>query len=260
MNDFTDVIELVLGHDIARLNTLCLRVDLLELLLLRGEVLAQLEPHILLGLEVLLHGELLASALLKLSLALQEFLLLLHRLLHLFVTAQKFLFHVLDLLEQLLLLALLLLLGLLLLFELTEELLALFFSDCRLSLKLLTLLLELLANGELVLLKSILHLCHLLFVDGHDDVRGHFASDHCATMSTALDIELTTTEGCELFSQTSDLIVELPDHSIFRILIDTGFVLDVLGTCGISQRCQRLIDVIVSWTKVGNHHCLSVAS
>lgn len=41
MDDFTNVIKLVLSHDVARLHTLCLSVDFLKLFLLRGEVLAQ---------------------------------------------------------------------------------------------------------------------------------------------------------------------------------------------------------------------------
>ena len=112
-----DVIQLILSHAEAGLHSRHLLIDLLELLLLRREVLSQLQLHSLLGLQVLLHGELLASALLKLSLALEQLLLLLHGLLHFFVTAQQLLFHILDLLQQLLLLALLFLLSFLLDFQ-----------------------------------------------------------------------------------------------------------------------------------------------
>ena len=151
-------------------------------------------------------------------------------------------------------------LGFLFLFKFTEELLTLFFRDGSLSLKLGTLFLELLANSELVLLKSVLHLGHLLFIDGHDNIRGHFTSRHGTTRSTALHIELTATKSSELLSQTCDLVVELPDHSVLGILIDARLILDVLGTGSISKGRKCLIDIVISRAQVCNHHCLCVAS
>ena len=118
MDDLCDVIKLTLGHHVASLHALHLTIDLLELLLVRGEVVSQLQLHILLSLQVLLHSELLTATLFELSLCLEQLLLLLHGLLHFLVAAQELLFIVVDLLEEFLLLAFLLLLSLLLSFEL----------------------------------------------------------------------------------------------------------------------------------------------
>ena len=71
--------------------------------------------------------------------------------------------------------ALLFLLSFLLSFELTKQLLALFLSNGGLGLKFSALFLELLTNLQLVFLESLLHLGHLLFVNGHNDVGGHLA-------------------------------------------------------------------------------------
>ena len=87
MDDLSDVVELVLGHAEASLDTLRLILDFFELLLLRGEILSQLQLHSLLRLQILLHGELGTSTLLQLRLGLEELLLLLHSALHLFITA-----------------------------------------------------------------------------------------------------------------------------------------------------------------------------
>ena len=100
MNHLRNVIELILGHPESCLDALRLLVNLLKLLLLGREIFSKLETHILLGLEVLLHGKLLTAALLELSLTFQKLLLLLHRLFHFFVTAEKLFLHILDLLEQ----------------------------------------------------------------------------------------------------------------------------------------------------------------
>ena len=100
MNHLRNVVKLVLGHPESCLDALRLLVNLLKLLLLRREIFSKLETHILLGLEVLLHGKLLTAALFELSLTFQKLLLLLHRLFHFFVTAEKLFLHILDLLEQ----------------------------------------------------------------------------------------------------------------------------------------------------------------
>ena len=49
VDDFSHVVKFILGHAIASLNALDLIVDLLQLFLLRGEVLAKLQFHILFG-------------------------------------------------------------------------------------------------------------------------------------------------------------------------------------------------------------------
>ena len=98
VNDLSDIIEFILGHAVARLDSLRLLVDLFELFLLGGEVLLELHLHVLLCGQVLFHCKLCPTALLQLCLGLEQFLLLLHGLFHLFVTAQKLFFHILDLL------------------------------------------------------------------------------------------------------------------------------------------------------------------
>ena len=98
VNDLSDIIELILGHAVARLDSLSLLVDLFEFFLLGGEVLLELHLHVLLGSQVLFHGKLCPTALLQFSLRLEQFLLLLHGFLHLFIAAQKLFFHILDLL------------------------------------------------------------------------------------------------------------------------------------------------------------------
>ena len=131
----------------------------------------------------------LSATLLKFSLALEQLLLLFHSLFHFLITLQQLLLHILDLLQKFLLLRLFLLLSLLLDLKLSEKLLSFLLSDSRLCLKLGTFLLELLANGFLVLLKSVLHLSHLLFINGDDHIG---RSDLAWHTGLALHVELTT--------------------------------------------------------------------
>ena len=131
------------------------------------------------------------------------------------------------------LLALRLLLGLLFTLELGKKLFSLFFRDGGLSLELGAFLLELLADDPLVFLQSVLHLSHLCFIDGNDDVRlTRFSWD---TWLSSLDIDLATGKLGELLSKTCDLVMELSDHSILRVLIDTRLVLDMLGARSVTQ-------------------------
>jgi hypothetical protein len=106
----------------------------------------------LFGNQVLLHNELLSASLFKLSLAFEKLLLLLHGFFHFFVASQELLFHVFDLLKELLLLALLLLLGFLLHFEICEQFFPFLFSHGSLCLNFLPLFFELLADRLFVFL------------------------------------------------------------------------------------------------------------
>ena len=235
MDDLRDVIELVLGHAVACLHPLRLLVDLLQLFLLRAEVFLQLHPHVLFGCQVLLHGELGTAALLQLRLRLEQLLLLLHGTFHFLVTPEKLLLHVFDLFEEFLLLGLGLLLGFLLNLKFFQELFTLFFRNGSLGLKLSTLFLELLSDGFFVFFEGFLHLSHFRLVNLHDHV-GTFIMLLANLTWLSLHVDLATGECSELLSQTSDLVVELADHSIFGVLIDAGLVLDVLGTGGVPQR------------------------
>ena len=63
-----------------------------------------------------------------------------------------------------------------------------------------------------------------------------------------------------MLPEAGDFIVELADHCIFRVLIDARFVLNVFGSGRIPQCGEGLVDVVVGWTKVGDHHGFRVAS
>ena len=193
MNNFGNVIKLILCHPESRRDSLGFSVNFLELLLLRREVFSELQTHVLLSLEILFHSELLSAALLQFSLALQKLLLLFHGLLHLLVASEQLLLHILDLLKQRLLLALFFLLSFLLSLKFAKQLLSFLFSDGSLSLELCALLFELLTDLELVLFQSCLHLRHLLFVNSHDDVGSHLASSSGSSgWTSSLHIDLAS--------------------------------------------------------------------
>ena len=201
MDNLSDVVELVLCHSVTSLDSLGLLIDLLKLFLLRGEILLQLHFHVLLRGQVLFHRELLAAAFLKLGFRLEELLLLLHSLLHLFISSQKLLLHILDLLEKLLLLGFRLLLGLLLYLKVGKEFLTFFLCDGGLSFQLLSFFLELFADSLLVLFKSLLHLSHFLFVHGHNDIGSTSRAVHTLRLAwLSLHVDLASGKCGKLLS------------------------------------------------------------
>ena len=54
--------------------------------------------------------------------------------------------------------------------------------------------------------------------------------------------------------------MELSDHCIFWIFIDSGLVLDLLGSASISQCGERFVNVVVSRADCSDHDCLSITS
>lgn len=56
----------------------------------------------------------------------------------------------------------------------------------------------------------------------------------------------------QLFSEFFDLLLELSQQSVLWILIDLGFVLDILSSVGIAESTNGLIVVVISWSYVGN--------
>lgn len=60
--------------------------------------------------------------------------------------------------------------------------------------------------------------------------------------------------------QLLDLLLVLSQKGILLILVDLGFVLDVLGTVGITERAQGLIVVVVRGRQTGHHQSFGVAS
>ena len=259
MYNLSDVVQLILGHCVARLHPLRLIVDFLKFFLLWREVLPQLHLHVLLCRQILLHSQLLSAALFEFSLWLEEFLLLLHSPLHLFVTSQKFLLHVLHFLQQLLLLRFWLLLGFLLDFKIGEKFLALFFCDRCLSLQLCSFFFELFADRFLVLLEGVLHLGHLLLVDSKDNIWALIAGLSRLTWLSR-HVDLSTWKFSQLSSQIRDLVMELTYHRIFWVLIDTRLILDMLGTRSVTQSCKGLVNVVICGTQVSDHHSLCVAT
>ena len=88
VDDILYVFELRLRHVISCLDTLDLHIGISELVLLRAEVLLELDLQVLLLRNFLLHDELHTALLLEFSLRFEELLLLLHCLLHLLITLQ----------------------------------------------------------------------------------------------------------------------------------------------------------------------------
>jgi hypothetical protein len=146
--------------------------------LARGEALLVVELLFLLLLHLLGELDLLSSALFKLGLLLEKFLLLLHGGFHGFVSPEHFLLHFVEPLEGFGGLLLLFLLDRFLGLELLNESRFFFFGHLGLSFNFSLLLLELLLNLFLFVLDLVLHLLHLLLVL---DV-GDLVTDYNATL------------------------------------------------------------------------------
>lgn len=82
----------------------CLMISVNNLLLYRPELLVDVQFHLLLVLQVLLHQQLLTPPLLEHSLVFEKLLLLFHDFFHGFVSLKELLLHVFDLAQELLLL------------------------------------------------------------------------------------------------------------------------------------------------------------
>ena len=54
--------------------------------------------------------------------------------------------------------------------------------------------------------------------------------------------------------------MELSNHGIFWVFIDSGLVLDFLGPTSISQCGERFVNVVVSRTNCGDHYCLCITT
>lgn len=64
--------------------------------------------------------------------------------------------------------------------------------------------------------------------------------------------------GDQLSFEASNLPLELPEHGILGILIDTRLIGNILSPVSIAQRAQGLLIVVACWPDVGHHHCLGV--
>mmetsp|Transcript_50475 Transcript_50475/g.156169 ORF Transcript_50475/g.156169 Transcript_50475/m.156169 type:complete len:325 (+) Transcript_50475:972-1946(+) len=64
----------------------------------------------------------------------------------------------------------------------------------------------------------------------------------------------------QLHAQAGDLVLELADHRVLRVLVDLGLVLDALRPVGVSQGAQGLVVVVVHGADARAHHGLGVAA
>ena len=218
---------------------------------------------LLLLLDCKFHCGLLLAALFELGLLLQQLLLLLHCGLHGFITAEQLFLHLVEAFERLSGLLFLLLLGLLFSLHLSHELLFLLLAHFSLGFDLCFLLFEFFTDILLILLNLHLHLLHLLLIL---HVRDLLAIHHRDAILTYLwrgalsKVELPAGEGGQLVTQFGDLVVELANHGVFRVLVDTGLILDVLCSGGVPQRGQSLIQIVIGGSHVRNHDCFGVAT
>lgn len=65
-------------------------------------------------------------------------------------------------------------------------------------------------------------------------------------------MDSSTRTFVQLFTEFFDLLLELSQQCVLWILIDLGFVLDILSSVGIAESANGLIVVVISWSYVGN--------
>lgn len=150
---------------------------------------------------------------------------------------QKLLLHLFELQSQLLLFELLLLLLLV-----GQLLLPLQFF----------LLLDLVSNQLFLLLFDLL----LLLLQARGDVIGF-------SLYLLLDDDSIGFHGdlaLQHLLQSLDLDLVLPNHRVFRVLVDLRLVLDFLGFRGIAKGAHAFFVVVVSRANVRNHNRLCVTS
>ena len=122
----------------------------------------------------------------------------------------------------------------------------------------MSLSLSLLLDLFTLLLDAFLHLLDTLLVVDFDDFLN---SDYFWCPGEAeLGGVSTLLHHRQLFSQLQYLVLELTDHGVLGILVDSGLVLDVLGATRPSQGVNGLLHVVVSGTDVGDHNCFGVSA
>ena len=199
------------------------------------ESLFDIDFHILFRGNFLLHNELKATSFFELCFWLDEFLFLLHCLLHFFVSFKEFTFIILDFLKNCWLLFLFLLCCILLCLKLSHKTCFFFFINFSTCLNLGPLLFESLFNCSLFFLELFFHLGHLcLIYFGNDFLNDDvFSSCYFSLARLSWESQLSTRKLCKLFSKSGKLIMELSNHGILWIFIDSRLVLDLLCTTGI---------------------------
>ena len=237
MDDFLHVVQLTSDLGVLDLDAFnFLGLDL-ELFLLTREILLERKLLLLLLFQLLLDPDLLPPLFFKLALGFEEFLLLFHGLFHCFRPVEQFLLHALDLLEELRLFVFLLLLGLLFLAEFIHEALFVFFGHLSLKHDFLLFRIKLLLYHLFLLFELGLHCLHFvrtinIFNFFYNDLA--VGSNLSLLFSSSGSKEIRPTVFVQFGSQSSDLVVELPDHRVFGILINSRLVLNSLRVTGIS--------------------------
>jgi len=169
-------------------------------------------------------------------------------------------FHRIKLLDQLLLLALRFFLFLLFLHELLNQLLFLFLFEVSLVLNFFTFTLSLEPHLLFFFSKLLLELQHFFCVNLDDLLLlNDLVIDNTVFFHNQLWVD-TVVESVKLFLEFSNFLLVLTKESVFGVLVDTWFVLDVFCATRIPKRIHGLIVVIICWTYVCDHDRLSIAS
>lgn len=261
MDHLSDVVQIRLRLLVLALNLIYLLLFYVELILLTRKVLVQIYSRILFGLNILLQLQLFPSALLKLSFGLKQFLLLLHGLLHDFSALEELTLHVFDFFEQFLLIRLFFLLFSVLFFKLRNQTLSFLFCELVLLLNPQLLLFKFLHDCTFFSFQLILHRFHLFFVfNVNSSFNFHYAAGARHSAGTALCSHSASSHLRKLLSQPRDFVVELADHCVFRIFVDSGLILNLLGARSISQRRNGFVGVVVGRADCSDHDCLCVAT
>jgi len=179
--------------------------------------------------------------------------------LHCLTTHKHLFLHLLKFLQKLLLLRLGLLLLTLLLLELLNEALLILSLQIGLLLNLFALLISSSLDLFLLFGEALLKFTHLLGV--FDNLSPYLL----ATLHNTMHLHdliwgCTRVERVQLLFELSDLFLVFTEQSIFRILVNSWFVLDILRTTSIPQCVHSLVEIKISGADIGNHHGLCVTS
>lgn len=170
MNNFSNIVQITFCLLILAPDLVNLLILLFKLILFTAEVLSQINFDILLRLQFLLKQKLLSSSFFKFRLRFQKFLLLPHRLLHSFSTMKKFVFHILNALDELLLFGFLLLLCFILAFKFSKQSLSIFFSNFNFCINLGFLSFKIFHDLLLFSFELIFHSLHFFLVFNMDEL------------------------------------------------------------------------------------------
>mmetsp|Transcript_27419 Transcript_27419/g.59938 ORF Transcript_27419/g.59938 Transcript_27419/m.59938 type:complete len:317 (+) Transcript_27419:652-1602(+) len=81
-----------------------------------------------------------------------------------------------------------------------------------------------------------------------------------SSMHRSLAAFESTSSAIKLRLQPHDLILELADHGILRVLVDARLVLDALRSIRVPERGESFVVIVVSRTTICHHHGLGVAA